>query len=218
MIIEKIDNMKILAIIGTNRRHGSITRMCKQILLGAREKGHQTELINLYDYTINHCIGCWKCSKTGKCHFNDDFTEVYFKEQEADIIILGCPVYWGDVPGIVKDFIDRHTALMTVPEGIQKIGQQKLLDKVKFALNGLKNFGPKKPQDHDKKFLFVIAATCPFRRLLNEIPPTISTLKIFTKKMAGKLKKKLIYTDTLIRFRNKEERIMKKAYTIGKNL
>ena len=210
--------MKILAIIGTNRRQGSITKMCKRILEGAIEKGHDIELINLYDYSINHCIGCWKCSKNGECHFKDDFQTLHMKVRAADFIILGCPVYWCNVPGIVKDLFDRYTAIMTFPKGIQTISTRSISEKVKFALNSMKNFGPKNPLDRNKKFLFVVAATYPFRRLSNEIPPVITALKIFAKKMKGKVIRKLVYTDTLIRFRDKESRILKRAYKIGKRL
>ncbi|NHK31512.1 MAG: flavodoxin family protein [Asgard group archaeon] len=210
--------MKILAIGGTNRRQGSISRMTKKTLEGAMVNGHETELLNLYDFTINHCLGCWKCSRSGKCHFKDDFEVLHEKMQKAEIVIIGCPVYWGDVPGIVKDFFDRHTAIMSFPDGVESIREKTFARKIKFALNSMKSFGPKNIEDRHKKFLFIISATTPFKRLFNEIPSVITTLKIFTKKMRGKIIGKLIYTDTLIRFKDKESKMMKRAYKIVRRL
>lgn len=33
--------------------------------------------------------------------------ELYIKMQEADLIVIGTPNYFDNVPGMVKDFIDR---------------------------------------------------------------------------------------------------------------
>lgn len=44
-------------------------------------------------------------------------------------------------------------------------------------------------------------------------------MKKFVKKLKGKIIAKLIYTDNLFRFkRNKEEKMLAKAYSIGINL
>ena len=106
--------MKILAIIGTNRKKGNITKLCEKILEGANENGHQSELINLYDYKINYCRGCWACTSNGECSQKDDFNQVYNKVVDADVIIISSPVYWGNITAIMKNFFDRHTAKMTI--------------------------------------------------------------------------------------------------------
>jgi multimeric flavodoxin WrbA len=59
--------MKVLAIVGSKRNEGLVSRMCGRIFEGAAANGHQTELINLYDYQIGYCTGCWVCAKLGKC-------------------------------------------------------------------------------------------------------------------------------------------------------
>ena len=105
----KLGNGKITAIIGTHRKKGLVSSLAEKILDGAKQNGHLTELINLYDYNIGYCIGCWNCAKTGKCFQNDDFELIYNKMKESDIIIIGSPVYWGNISGIMKNFIDRHT-------------------------------------------------------------------------------------------------------------
>jgi len=59
--------MRVLAIVTTNGRNGLASRMCERVLEGAAENGHQTRLINLYDYRICWCTGCWACAEVGKC-------------------------------------------------------------------------------------------------------------------------------------------------------
>ena len=210
--------MKILAIIGTNRRKGNIVKMCEQILAGAESNGHQTELLNLYDFQINYCIGCWACAKNGTCSQKDDFERIFAKLSEADVIVLGSPVYWGNVTGVMKNFFDRHTAKMTFPPDVKVISTKPFLAKIRFALDSLRNFGPKNLEDRRKRFILVSAATYPFRYIMREVPPTIRALKIYVSKLRGRVISTLVYTDTLIQFFNKKERILRRAYKLGKKL
>ena len=207
--------MKVIAIIGTRRKKGNVTKLCEQIFLGAEKINHQTELINLYDYQINYCIGCWACAKNGRCSQKDDFESIYKKMMDSDVIVLASPVYWGNISAIMKNFFDRHTSKMIFPLGVHGISKQTFKTKIKFALKALSNFGPKKIDERKKKFILVSASTQPFRFLSNEVPSTLKTMKIFVKKFRGKILSTLVYTDTLIKFCNKEDRILKKAFRIG---
>ena len=48
--------------------------------------------------------------ETSECVFkNDDMPEITRLIKEADVIILAAPVYWGNVPAIVKNLMDRMT-------------------------------------------------------------------------------------------------------------
>ena len=210
--------MKVLAIVGTNRRKGNIVKICEQILAGAESNGHQIELLNLYDFQINYCIGCWACAKNGTCSQKDDFESIYAKFSEADVIVLGSPVYWGNVTGVMKNFFDRHTAKMTFPLDAKNISKKPFRDKIKFALSSLKNFGPKNPNERKKEFILVSASTYPFRFIMYEVPPTIRAMKIYVSKLRGKVISILVYTDTLIQFFNKKEKILRKSYRLGKRL
>ena len=68
--------MNVLAIIGTKRRNGLISTLANKILEGAKENGHTTNLINLYDYKLDYCLGCWSCERKGKCILKDDFNSI----------------------------------------------------------------------------------------------------------------------------------------------
>ncbi|MFX1313911.1 MAG: NAD(P)H-dependent oxidoreductase, partial [Promethearchaeota archaeon] len=178
-----------------------------------------TELINLYDYNIEDCIGCWSCSELGKCFKNDDFEHLFEKVKEADIIILGSPVYWGNISGIMKTFFDRHTGYaMYLPPNIDKAQELPIWKKLKVALRTMKNFGPR-PEFGKKKFIFIISATIPFKHFMNDIKNTLKSLKIYVRKLNGTIIEKFIVTDSLFKFRkNKIKRIKEKALKIGEKL
>ncbi len=211
--------MNILAIVGTYRKQGLLSSMTKEILKGAEKNGYYTELVNLYHYNIKPCIGCWSCARSGKCVLEDDFEEIFHKFKEAETIILGSPVYWGNVSGVMKTFFDRHTGYtMYLPPDMNKCYKLATLDKVKTGLRMLKKFGPKEGL-RNKKYIIVMTATIPFKHLMRDIPNARKSMKIFVKKVKGKLVTELIHDDTLFKFRKKREaKIMKRAYDVGLNL
>jgi multimeric flavodoxin WrbA len=211
--------MNVLAVIGTQRKNGNISSLAKKILESAKENGHQTELINLYDYRIKYCIGCWSCASNGKCFQDDDFELIFNKLKKADVIIIGSPVYWGNVSAIMKNFFDRHTGYaMYIPPNMNKVQNLSIYSKIKILINVMKNFGPKKGLEK-KKFVLIIASTIPFKHLRGDVPNTLHAIKTYIKNLKGKVIAKLIYTDTLFKFKSKKEvKMMKKAYKIGNKL
>jgi multimeric flavodoxin WrbA len=97
--------MKILAINGSPNKRNTHA-LLEAVLNEAEKLGAETEMIHLRDYEINECIGCDKCLK-GECSQQDDIRKVLEKMRNADAIIIGAPTYFGNVPGIVKNLIDR---------------------------------------------------------------------------------------------------------------
>jgi len=213
--------MKILAIIGTNRRNGLVERLCKKVIDGASENGHECELINLFDFKIGNCIGCWKCVKNNECVLNDDFDKILEKFKEAKVIILGIPCYWSNVPGIVKTFFDRHTGpAMFKPVDGANFVNLKTTVKIKKIINALKNFGAL-PMYSQKRFWLISAMTYPFPKALisGDYKGLINAVKHYAHKLKCKSFNYLVFTDSLFRFiKNKEERYLRKAYIIGQNI
>jgi len=100
--------MKILALIGSPRRKGNTDALVEQILKGSRTKGHTTEKLYLYDYTISLCIDCRNCKKGDYvCCINDEMQQIYPKMEEADLIIFGTPLYWYGPTAKMKLLVDR---------------------------------------------------------------------------------------------------------------
>jgi len=70
----------------------------------------QKEFIKLSTKNIKPCLGYSACQKKFGCVMKDDMTEIYKKLIWADTVIIGTPDYFGNVSGIMKNFIDRcHT-------------------------------------------------------------------------------------------------------------
>jgi hypothetical protein len=212
--------MKILAIIGSPRKKGTVSRLAEKVIEGAKTEGHDTEIVNLYDFEIKPCIGDWACVHLGKCHINDDFEALYNKVLNADIIILGSPVYWANISGVMKNFFDRHTGhAMFKPPNAHNFYKLSKWNKIKTILRLMKKFGPADPIFKKKKYILITAATVPFKRIMGEVSPVIKAMKKYVKKLKGKVIAKLIYTDTLFRFKkNKETKMLTKAYNIGRKL
>jgi multimeric flavodoxin WrbA len=100
--------MKILALLGSPRKGGNTDQLVEQILKAARTKGHKTEKLYLYDYTISLCVDCRNCKKGDYvCCINDEMQQIYPKMEEANVIIFGTPVYWYGPTAKMKMLIDR---------------------------------------------------------------------------------------------------------------
>lgn len=106
--------MKVLAIIGSPRKTGNTTALVNAVCKGAAAAGHETEVINITDLNIHDCTACCAC-KTGKveyCALNDDMQQLYAKIVAADCLVIGTPVYMGQMTGHLKNFFDRWYAFM----------------------------------------------------------------------------------------------------------
>ncbi|MFA6285592.1 MAG: flavodoxin family protein [Parcubacteria group bacterium] len=95
--------MKTLIISGSPRK-GNTEFVLNKIYKSIQG---EKELILLRNKNIKHCAGCLYCDEHKKCAIQDDMQDLYSKMQEADIIVLGTPNYFDNVPGLMKDFIDR---------------------------------------------------------------------------------------------------------------
>lgn len=100
--------MKILALIGSPRKGSNTDTVVDRILAGAREKGHASEKLYVYDYEIAPCIDCRRCKDTPNvCVLHDDMLLIYPKIEEADVIVFGTPLYWYGPTAKMKLLIDR---------------------------------------------------------------------------------------------------------------
>jgi len=104
--------MKIIAINGGPRKNWNTTTLLQKALDGAKSMGADTELIHLYDLTFKGCIGCFACKRKnsrtiGHCAMKDDLTSVLEKILECDVLLLGSPIYFGNVTGEMHSFLER---------------------------------------------------------------------------------------------------------------
>ena len=104
--------MYIIAINGSPRKNGNTATLLNKALEGASSQGATTELINLYDLNFKGCVSCFACKlkggkSYGKCAYKDELTLVLDKIESADAVILGSPIYFSEVTGEMRSFIER---------------------------------------------------------------------------------------------------------------
>ena len=105
--------MKAMFINGGPRKNFNTAQLLMKAMEGAQNAGAETELIHLYDYEYSGCRSCFACklkgNKTaGVCAIRDSIRPVIEKTQrEADIVVIGSPVYYGYPTGQALNFVER---------------------------------------------------------------------------------------------------------------
>ncbi len=104
--------MKIIAFNGSPRKKWNTATLLRKALEGAASQGAKTELVHLYGLDFKGCISCFACKTKGgksygKCAVKDDLTPVFRKIEKADAIILGSPIYFGNISGEMRSFMER---------------------------------------------------------------------------------------------------------------
>ncbi len=99
--------MKVLLINGSPDRKGCISTALKEAAAILNTEGIETEEIIIGNQVIRGCIACRSCKKTGKCVFDDSVNETALKLADADGMIVGTPVYYGNPNGTVLSFLQR---------------------------------------------------------------------------------------------------------------
>ncbi|MFP5210081.1 MAG: flavodoxin family protein [Acidobacteriota bacterium] len=103
---------KVVAIVGSYRRGGTIDSAVDAVLVGAREKGVETCTIYLTEAHIEFCKNCRTCTQKpgkerGKCEHKDDLESILQQVEAADAVVLGSPVNYYNVTAIFRRFLER---------------------------------------------------------------------------------------------------------------
>ena len=104
--------MKKVLIISTSIRAGSNSEiLANKFYEGAKDAGHNVELITLRNKNVSFCRGCFACQNLGKCVINDDANAITDKICESDVIVWVTPIYYYEMSGQMKTMIDRANSL-----------------------------------------------------------------------------------------------------------
>ena len=104
--------MKALFVNGSPRKNFNTAKLLESAMKGASDSGAETELIHLYDYKYKGCVSCFACKLKNKkfdgiCVYRDDLRPVLEKAFNSDIIVMGSPIYFSFVTGMMRSFIER---------------------------------------------------------------------------------------------------------------
>lgn len=108
--------MKILVLNGSPKAERSNTlRLSTAFLRGLEtEEENEVKTIHIAKTNIKPCRGCFCCwNKTpGKCVIADEMSAIIEAQLWADMIIWSFPLYYFNVPGILKNLIDRQLPMV----------------------------------------------------------------------------------------------------------
>ena len=102
--------MKALAICGSPRKKGNTEILLERCLETLKSEGIDTELMRLAELSVAGCTACGGCGRQRDkmCVVaDDDFNDVFVKMLDADIIIVGSPVYFGSATPEMMALLDR---------------------------------------------------------------------------------------------------------------
>ncbi len=104
--------MKVLILHGSAHKNGATSILAERFAQGAKDAGHETELVELSEKNIHDCIGCGACQMNGgTCVQKDDMTALYEQLMAADVIVFASPVYYYTWTSLMKRTLDRTFAL-----------------------------------------------------------------------------------------------------------
>lgn len=97
----------IFALCGSARKGGNTDLLIEELFAGAREMGAETKKVYLSDLNLKPCTGCVYCKENEGCSVDDDMKCLLDEIRRAHAVVIGSPVYMGQVSGQTKVFLDR---------------------------------------------------------------------------------------------------------------
>ncbi len=106
--------MKTVIINGSPRKNWNTAQLLKAAQKGAESAGMEVEYIDLYDITFTGCRSCLACKRKGidnpyKCYWKDELTPVLESILNADRLIIGSPIYYGEPTVAIRALLERIT-------------------------------------------------------------------------------------------------------------
>ncbi len=103
--------MKTMILNGSPRKNWNTAMLLKEAQKGAESVGAETEYIDLFDLTYTGCRSCLACKRKDaercRCYWKDDLSPVIDRIFSADALIIGSPIYLGDITSQVHGLIER---------------------------------------------------------------------------------------------------------------
>lgn len=97
-------------INGSPRKNGNTSIALAEVQRQLAKEGIESEIVWIGNSPIRGCCACGQCSAKGlkRCVFDDDICNVISgKFAEADALIVGSPVYYGQPNGALLSIIQR---------------------------------------------------------------------------------------------------------------
>lgn len=103
---------KVVVFKGGPRKMGYTAKLLDQAAEGARSKGAEITVFDLNDPGIRGCQGCLYCRTHSGCAVQDYLQPMYQAIEEADAVIFGSPIYYYQITGQARVWLDRTFPLI----------------------------------------------------------------------------------------------------------
>ncbi|MBF8970001.1 flavodoxin family protein [Streptococcus sp. NLN76] len=90
--------MAVLFINGSPNKDGNTVQLASRVL-----ENQDYETLHLVDYKIY---------AFGQSYPDDEFDQVMERVYQADTIVIGSPVYWHSLNGLVRNFLERQYGIV----------------------------------------------------------------------------------------------------------
>jgi multimeric flavodoxin WrbA len=98
---------KVVAVIGSPRRRGNTATLVEAALEELERGGCECTRIVLADKRVEFCSGHVYCGQRA-CPHDDDMAGILEQVYAADGVLLATPIYYENVSGQMKTFMDRN--------------------------------------------------------------------------------------------------------------
>ncbi|MCR4871212.1 MAG: flavodoxin family protein [Atopobiaceae bacterium] len=102
---------KIVAVNASPRNKWNTAQLVREAAAGAQEAGAEVEIVDLYKLDpFTGCRSCFHCKLEkyeGTCVIKDGLKDLLTKIREADGLILGSPIYFGDLSAGFRALFER---------------------------------------------------------------------------------------------------------------
>jgi multimeric flavodoxin WrbA len=103
----------LLGICGSPRKQGTAYAVEYALNYASEKFGFDTEFWSVRGKDIKYCTHCDYCIRENKgCINEDDVQKLYLKLEEAKFLLIGTPVFQGNLSGQLKTILDRCRALV----------------------------------------------------------------------------------------------------------
>ncbi len=192
--------MNVLIINASPRKKGVTSALLSEIEKSINAE-HSVEAVRIYGLNIKPCIGCLKCRPDKPCTLPDDDAHILARKiKEANALVIGSPVYWGNIPGPLKTFFDRNVTLFEYAEAKSM------------------NYVPT-PQLRDKKAYLVTTSASPFpyNLLPSQSRGTLRALRTVLRAGGVRIAKTLNVPDSF-NFPEKKQKYLEKAQKLARSI
>ena len=121
--------MQTLVIQGSPKKNGNTATLTKRFLEGLASSGSEVEINEFWlnDLDIQPCQGCFQCTGTSRCIYDDDMQEIYPAIELSELVVFAVPIYWWHMNAQTKLCIDRMTALLSPDDSLPALANKHIV-------------------------------------------------------------------------------------------